>query len=223
MTVEVAARSFHKEAVGYGFTLTDFVHFASTLLGIAMARNEGAAVGDAPQPPAERHASLPVVGPRLTLRAFGAPGDRERLDRWVADADGRFFLLSTASGRSLDVDHLLRDPTNRVGVMVSGDRPIGCMAYIDHHPDQGRAELRKIIGERDMRGHGLAREATKLWLGYGLGGLGLKKIYLTTLMTHIRNIQLNEALGFQVEGILRREVLIDGELRDVLRMGLWVE
>jgi RimJ/RimL family protein N-acetyltransferase len=224
MTIEVAARSFHKEAVGYGFTLADFVHFASTLLGIAMDPHAGASTeAEAPQPPTERYASLPVLGRNVGIRPFGEPGDREHLDRWVADADGRFFLLSTTSGRRQDVDHLLQDPHNHIGMVTAGDRPIGCVAYLDHRPSQRRAELRKMIGERDLRGRGLGREAALLWLGYGLGGLGLKKVYLTTLATNIGNIKINEALGFRVEGILRREVLIDGEYHDVLRMGLWLE
>ena len=224
MTIEVAARSFHKEAVGYGFTLGDFVHFTTTLLGIAMApQHGGAAPAEGPQPPTERHASLPVVGPNVTVRPFGDAGDRECLERWVADEQGRFFLLSTASGRRQDVDHLVQSPANAIGMVTMAGRPIGCVAYLDYRVDQGRAELRKMIGERDMRGRGLGREAAVLWLGYGLGALGLKKIYLTTLVTNIGNIKINEKLGFRVEGILRNEVLIDGQYHDVLRMGLWLE
>ena len=78
-----------------------------------------------------------------------------------------------------------------------------------------------MIGDPALRGRGLGREASKLWVGYGLGALGLRKIYLNTLATHLRNIKINEEIGFRVEGILRNEVLIDGEHRDVLRMGLW--
>src|SRR4029079_4746463 len=100
-------------------------------------------------------------------------------------------------------------------------RPVGCVAYLDHDGRQRRAELRKMIGDPALRGRGLGREATERWVGYGIGALGLRKIYLNTLATNIRNIKLNEELGFRVEGILRNEVLVDGEYRDVLRMGLW--
>jgi RimJ/RimL family protein N-acetyltransferase len=224
MTVEVAARSFHKEAVGYGFALADFVHFTNTLLGIAMASHHGR---EPPrtvvQPPRDRYPSLPVVGPNVTIRRFGEPGDRERLEDWVMDEQGRFFLLSTSSGRTQTVEHLIQRPTNLIGMVTVDGRPVGCVAYLDHRADQARAELRKMIGERDMRGRGLAREAAVLWLGYGLGALGLKKIYLTTLVTHVGNIKINEELGFRVEGVLRNEVFIDGEYHDVLRMGLWEE
>jgi RimJ/RimL family protein N-acetyltransferase len=224
MTVEVAARSFHREAVGYGFGLPDFVHFTNTLLGIAMASHHGREPpGAVVSPPRQRYAELPVVGPKLTIRAFGEPGDREQLEQWVLDEEGRFFMLSTSSGRTQTVEQLVLSPHNRIGMVTVEGQPVGCVAYLDHRPDQGRAELRKLIGRRDMRGRGLGREAARLWLGYGLGALGLKKIYLTTLVTHVGNIKINEEIGFRVEGVLRNEVFIDGQYRDVLRMGLWDE
>jgi RimJ/RimL family protein N-acetyltransferase len=224
MTVEVAARSFHREAVGYGFGLPDFLHFTTTLLGIAMASHHGREPpGTALTPLRERYTDLPVKGPNVEIRRYGEPGDREHIEDWVADAEGRFFLLSTTSGRTQTVEHLVQSPHNVIGIVTAHGRPVGCVAYLDHRPDQGRAELRKMIGERDMRGRGLAREAAKLWLGYGLGALGLKKIYLTTLVTHVGNIKINEEIGFRVEGVLRNELFIDGRYHDVLRMGLWDE
>ena len=39
-----------------------------------------------------------------------------------------------------------------------------------------------------MRGKGFAKEATKLWIQYGITKLDLKKIYLDRLDTNIRNI-----------------------------------
>jgi RimJ/RimL family protein N-acetyltransferase len=233
ITVETAARSFYKQAVGYGFSLGDFVRFTNALLGIAMAPRSRAAsetpVDELVAPssvPGSRvsravYQDLPLAGPRVTVRRFGEEGDRALLDRWVADDDGRFFLLSTASGRVHDVDRLVQSTENLVGMVVFEGRPVGAVAYLDHHPEQRRAELRKLIGDRSVRGRGLAREASELWVGYGLGALGLRKIYLTTLSTHIGNIKINEEIGFRVEGILRNEVLVDGVYRDVLRMGLW--
>jgi RimJ/RimL family protein N-acetyltransferase len=98
-------------------------------------------------------------------------------------------------------------------------KPIGALAYLDHDVDHKRAELRKLIGDPEFRGMGLAEEATQLWIAYGIHALHLEKIYVSTLQTHINNIKLNEKIGFQVEGLLRDEVLIDGTRHDVLRMG----
>ncbi len=225
VTIEATARSFHKQAVGYGFSLADFVRFTNTLLGIAMAPQEDPPPSSSllPGGARRRYNELPLVGRRVTIRRFGEPGDRALLDGWVGDEDGRFFLLSIASGRTHDVDDLVKSEHNLVGMVLVQGEPVGCVAYIDFDADQRRAELRKIIGPRELRGRGFGREAAKLWVGYGQGALKLRKIYLNTLATHIRNIKINEEIGFRVEGILRREVLIDGEPRDVLRMGLSAE
>ncbi len=222
ITLEATAKSFFKQALEYGFALGDFVRFVNILLRIAMAKREEDAPPASGAPRSTRHAprELPITGQRITIRRFGDPDDRELLDKWLADPDGRNFLLSMASGQRSDVDHLLSSPANVVGMIVHDGRAVGCVAYLDHNPAQRRAELRKLIGDAELRGRGLGREAAALWVGYGLGALGLEKIYLNTLVTHIKNIKINEELGFRVEGILRNEVLIDGQHRDVLRMGL---
>lgn len=225
ITLEVLARSFFKQALGYGFALGDFVRFVNILLGVAMSRKNASGEGRESAPPTARvrHRELPLVGEKVTIRRFGEPGDRALLDAWVAEREGRFFLLSTASGKKHDLDDLVESPENLLGMIVHEGRPVGCVAYLDYNPTQRRAELRKMIGEAGLRGRGLAREASELWVGYGLGALALRKIYLSTLATHIGNIKINEDIGFRVEGILRNEVLIDGEYHDVLRMGLWDE
>jgi RimJ/RimL family protein N-acetyltransferase len=43
---------------------------------------------------------------------------------------------------------------------------------------------------------------------------------LNTINTNIRNVKLNEKLGFRVEGVLHNELYFDGEYHDVLRMGM---
>jgi len=108
-------------------------------------------------------------------------------------------------------------------VTLMDDTPIGAVAFLNYDVMQFKAELRKLIGEPNMRGKGLGKEATRLWIRYGTETLDLKKIYLNTLDTNIRNIRLNEEIGFRVEGILRNEVFVDGKYKDLLRMGLWRE
>ena len=123
-----------------------------------------------------------------------------------------------------ELDTFIADSLNIIGIITLPDhQPIGAVAYLDYDKRQHKAELRKLIGEPLMRGKGYAKEATQLWIQYGFSTLGLKKIYLNTLDTNIRKIQLNEELGFKVEGILRNEVLVEGAYRDVLRMGLCFE
>jgi RimJ/RimL family protein N-acetyltransferase len=223
ITVETTARGFFKQAKDYGFRRVDFVRLVNIFLDLLMGHDDasGEVRSERSRIPRTEHENLPIVGREVTIRPFGEAGDRELLDAWVATESGRLFLLSTASGRAHDVDELVASRENRLGIIVQGSRPIGCLAYLDYNLEQRRAELRKMIGIPELRGRGLGREAAALWVGYGIGALGLKKIYLNTLATDIGNIRINEEIGFVVEGILRNEVLIDGTYRDVLRMGLW--
>jgi RimJ/RimL family protein N-acetyltransferase len=168
-------------------------------------------------------AELPIEGPNVHIRAFDADSDFDLLASWLPDRYGRYFFLSCATSQQITVESLLDSPNNHLGIVcLSNGRAIGAMAYLDHSKRQCRAELRKLIGDPDCRGKGLAEEATRLWVQHGISGLGLQKIYVSTLQTQIANIKLNENIGFKVEGLLRNEVLIDGERHDVLRMGLCV-
>jgi RimJ/RimL family protein N-acetyltransferase len=140
---------------------------------------------------------------------------------WLDDEDGRQFLLSCATAEFENCEKLASDKATILGIITLLDgTPIGAIGFLGICRTHRKAELRKLIGVPSMRGQGLAKEATELWLGYGLTTLKLNKVYLHTLDTHLRNIRLNESLGFTIEGILRNEVLVDGKFRDVLRMGL---
>ncbi len=210
-TLDTLARSFFAQGQDYGFAFDDYVRFVNRLLDVAMASAQPA-LGPAV------NTGLPLVGERVTIRGLRA-ADRPHVHRWLSDRSGRYFLLSRATGRVQTVDALLDDPLNAIGVVTLPDgRPVGAIAYLVSDPKQRRAELRKLIGEPDLRGQGLGTEASRLWVSHGLDNLGLQKIVLYTLASNTRNLKLNEQLGFRVEGLLRGEVVIDGERRDLVRM-----
>jgi RimJ/RimL family protein N-acetyltransferase len=156
----------------------------------------------------------------LIIRSFDADSDLALFDTWLADKYGRYFVLSSTAAHSVSIEELANDVANHLGIIATlENKAVGALAYLDHETDQKRAELRKLIGDPEFRGIGFAEEATRLWVTYGTNVLGLQKINVSTLQTHISNIKLNEKIGFQVEGLLRGEVLIDGARHDVLRMG----
>ena len=227
-TISTLARSIYKEASSYGFQQLDIVRLINQLIDLCTA-SEKAVVDDTGVEVGMRFLSndslteLPVKGERVRIRAFSAPHDVELLERWLPEKYGRFFVLSCATAQSITLEALTTGPNNHVGIVtLHDDTPIGAMALLDHNREQKRAEMRKLIGDPQYRGQGMAEEATRLWIQYAIQGLGLEKIYVSTLQTQIANIRLNESMGFHVEGLLRNEVLIDGERCDVLRMGLTV-
>ncbi|MBT3219255.1 MAG: GNAT family N-acetyltransferase [Proteobacteria bacterium] len=215
LTLQTFAKSFFAQGQKYGFRFEDYVRFVNILLDVAM---EGAG-----KMGFEDHGPLPLQGDGIVIRGF-IPEDRPLFHQWLSDKSGRHFLLSRSTGKSINVDELLDDPKNIVGIIATTDGlPIGSVAFLQHDPLQHKAELRKIVGNPTMRGKGIGKEATCLWVGHGLQTLGLKKIYLYTLASNLHNIKLNQRLGFRMEGLLRNEVLLDGTYHDVLRMGLIAE
>lgn len=222
-TIRTFARTIASEARRYGFGDLDFVRLVNAILDIPAAN------GQETSAPTKNAASedgtldvdsFPLASPRLRIRLADESADQELLEGWLDDEYGRHFLLSSSTAQPTDLTSLLSNTQNVVGIVLREREPIGAVAYLDIDGVQRRAELRKLIGAESARGQGLAEEATRLWIEYGGRTLGLEKIYVSTLQTHLRNIKLNESIGFKVEGVLQREVLIDGERYDVLRMGL---
>ena len=227
-TIQTVARSIYREASTYGFAPLDIIRLINELMDLTkMGSETETAATDALAGIEDDFGSqsleFPLVGKRIRIREF-QPDDLALLEQWLPDKYGRYFVLSCATAQTVTIDSLTNSPFNRLGIITLPDEtPIGAMAYLDLSRTQKRAELRKLIGDAGSRGQGLAEEATRLWIAYGMRTLGLEKIYVSTLQTHIANIRLNEAVGFKVEGLLRNEVMIDGRRHDVLRMGIWHE
>lgn len=223
-TIQTFAKTICAEAKKYGFHQIDIVRLINEMLDNSATDDESSTV---PPGMAVREGlefsvgSFPLKSERLKIRKADSSNDLPLLNEWLDDEYGRHFLLSCATAQSTDPESLLTSANNLVGIVLENSgREIGAVAFLDIDKDQKRAELRKLIGAVDVRGKGYAEEATRLWIEYGSHALGLEKIYLSTLQTHIRNIQLNESIGFRVEGLLQSEVRIDDERFDVLRMGL---
>ena len=228
-TLETLVRSFFQESTKYGFSQTDYVRFVNKLLDLSMEaaasnKNGWEDPGQGDSAADDSLQALPIESERVRIRHLDPERDYDVMCEWLADRSGRQFLLSRITAQTIDLARIISDDWNIFGMITThDDTPIGCVAFLGYNAEQRKAELRKLIGEPSMRGKGLAKEATRLWIGYGIAALKLKKIYLSTLDTDIRNIRLNEALGFKVEGILRNEICVDGAYHDVLRMGLWQE
>ncbi len=224
LTIETLARTFYKDSARYGFQQLDYVRFVNLLLDIALKNSAKTEIlrkeTKAPKSNGSNGKDLPMKGEKVEIRSFEL-SDLPLFDRWLSDIHGRHFLLSRATSRESDIKELVESPCNIVGIVTLPDQtPIGAITYLNYDSVQRKAELRKLIGDKNWRGKGLAKEATRLWLEYGLGQLRLRKVFLDTLDTNLHNIKLNEDLGFQIEGILRNEVYFDGQMHDVLRMGL---
>ncbi|NPV11161.1 MAG: GNAT family N-acetyltransferase [Ignavibacteria bacterium] len=223
-TIKTIAASFIKQAQKYGFTLNDYLRFTNYLLDEAMqALSLNTEKKETTIYLQGSIKKLPLETERLIIRQT-TKKDLSIIKSWLEDKEGRFFLLSRLDNQQETIDEVFENENNLLGTICLKDKtPIGLIAYLNIDEYHRKAELRKMIGVTKERGKGYGNEATKAWIEYGFFTLNLEKIYLTTINTDIKNIRINEALGFRVEGLLRNELKIDGEYYDVLQMSLLKE
>ncbi len=225
MTIDTVSKAIVDETSKWGFKNADYLSLVNALLESSLNKPRTDVSEIITN---ENHAleklKLPLSGEQIKIRLYNKATDYEVVNSWLEDELGRMFLLSRLNNEDTTLDKITKDERNLLGLITLEDStPIGLMGFLDYDSKQNKAEMRKMIGSEEYREKGFAKEATMLWIKYGLNNLGLKKIYLYTIENNIRNVTLNKELGFQIEGILRKECLIDDEHYDLLRMGLIVD
>ena len=164
-----------------------------------------------------------LVGERVILRSITAE-DTPRIVAWRNDPEvllnfiyrGPFteaihqnwLATKVASGQVVQFIILER---------ASG-RPVGSVYFRDVNPDYRSAEYGIFIGEADARGRGYGSETARLFTDFGFQTLGLHRISLRLLSDNVRAQRSYEKAGFQIEGVLRDMVRLDGRFRDVTFM-----
>ena len=225
ITVETISKTILNETAKWGFKPSDYMSLVNGLLDLSLTKPP---LKDSNEKSNEKQKQdklkLPLRGKQIQIRIIDKSSDYQIVQEWLKDEAGRWFLLSRSSSSSKTLQELLEDERNIFGIITLPDStPIGLMGFLSYDKNNHKAEMRKLIGEEIHRGKGYAKEATMLWIQYGINNLGLKKIYLNTIENNIRNLTLNKELGFQIEGILRKEFVINNEYYDVIRMGYIVE
>lgn len=225
ITMNTISKVIVNETAKLGFKRADYISLVNDLLDISIQNENTIELKEKEEisSPGAKF-KFPIRGKNIHLRLFNMKTDFDVVQEWLNDSAGQWFLLDRSSYREKTSLQIFEDERNIFGIITLPDKtPIGLMAFLNYDQINHKAEMRKLIGEKIHREKGYAKEATTLWIQYGIRNLGLKKIYLNTIENNLRNVTINKELGFQIEGLLRREFLINNEYYDVLRMAYIVE
>lgn len=223
LNIETVSKSIISETSKWGFKQSDFLKLINALMDLSLNKPDNQ-IQQTKNNTDKTKLILPLNTENTIIRLFNKEKDFEIVNSWLDEEMGKWFLLSRSHSTDKSFSQLLEDDSNIFGLITLKDStPIGLMAFLDWDKKQYKAEMRKLIGSEEYRKKGYAKEATQSWIQYGVNNLGLKKIYLHTIENNIRNVTLNKELGFQVEGILRKECNINNEYYDLLRMAYIVD
>lgn len=98
------------------------------------------------------------------------------------------------------------------------EKPLGSVYIRDIDATHRKGEYGIFIGE--YRGRGIGTKAAELMIRFSFEELLLHRIFLRVFAENKRAIRSYEKAGFEREGLLREDVLIDGVYRDIVLMGI---
>ncbi|MBZ4410074.1 GNAT family N-acetyltransferase [Myxococcus sp. XM-1-1-1] len=107
--------------------------------------------------------------------------------------------------------------------ILVGERHVGNVVLDRFDGHLSTARLSIYIGEPDERGRGVGRCAVREALAHAFDSLKLFKVWLTVHDENVAARRTYLSLGFQEEGRLRGEFLLEGRRVDAIYMGILAE
>lgn len=150
--------------------------------------------------------------------------DTDDVIRWRnSDSVKKFFIYQgdfTREGQLRWLEEKV-NTGNVIQFMIiekESDKAVGSVYLRDVDLDHRKAEYGIFIGEEESRGKGYGTQAARLMLEYAFGEARLHRIYLRAFADNERAIASYKKVGFSVEGILKDDVCVRGEYRDIVWM-----
>ena len=115
------------------------------------------------------------------------------------------------------------EDTRYDAVIEADGVPVGTIGLLSIDRKNSKAEYYIAMGETSYKGKGVAKEASRLILQYGLEVLGLNRIYLFTEVENVSAQKLFERVGFVREGLIRQDIVSHGKFVDRIVYGFLKE
>jgi RimJ/RimL family protein N-acetyltransferase len=166
-----------------------------------------------------------LEGQLVRLRAI-EPDDRERAQVWLSDPEVTYYLTMRYPLAEQD-PVWLADPqpggfANGVHLAIEtrDGTHIGGVNLHDVQPEDRKASLGVIVGEKSCWSNGYGGDAITTLLRFGFHEMNLHRVWLGVLDGHKGAVRCYEKCGFQHESRRRQQVFKHGRYWDVLMMGI---
>lgn len=152
--------------------------------------------------------------------------DTDDILRWRNSEDVRkFFIYQADFTRESHlnwIEHKIKtgEAIQFIIIERNTDTPIGSVYLRDIDREFKKAEYGIFIGEKHTRGKGYGTQAARLMIRYAFDIEKLHRIYLRVFANNERAIASYQKAGFNLEGILKDDVLVKNEYRDIAWMAI---
>ncbi len=227
--LKLVTKSFYRELTSYGVETADIVKVSVNLLDYVTSNKEDEENANGYY---NKLFSISAVhnlwGTKKTLSIHNVsiqpllPAHIPQISAWLKEGEiSQTFIRFFPQDKIPLESYLLKAPARKYfAVYAEDDVFVGIVGAENIDETFRKLEMKKFIGARNYQGKGLGKAATFLFLYYAFNILNFNKVYIHSLDTNIKNINLNSRFGFELEGILYEEAHVGGMYKDVLRMGL---
>lgn len=163
-----------------------------------------------------------IPGERIYLTPV-EPDASETYRAWINDPEVHEWLVAghipiTAARERAIIEGFGKDDSVFVFEirLIEGDRPIGLCGLHGVEMPHRQAEIGILIGEKELWGQGLGRDAIVTGLRFGFETLGLHRIEISAFEGNDRALALYPSIGFQQSGRDRHRVFLRGHFWDAV-------
>lgn len=156
------------------------------------------------------------------------PEDRDRYYEWLNDEEVKEFLGNRYYFSRLAEEEWIRERAKKTGAFDNvhfaidtlDGRHIGSLGFHEIVPDDSRAVLGVMIGDKEFWSHGYGTDAIVTLLRFAFDEMNLHRVWLHVDSRNMRAIACYKKCGFVEEGRLRDDRFARGRYWDVLTMGV---
>ena len=167
-----------------------------------------------------------LEGTLVRLRAV-EPEDVENTYKWVNDREVTLWLTSPRYpvSRKTEQQSIEESPTNsfgdvRLAIETKDGNHIGEINLHRINPEDRKAGLGIMIGEKDHWSNGYGTDAINTLLAFAFDEMNLHRVFLHAFADNEHAIGCYQRCGFREEVRLRQEVYQDGRYYNVVVMGV---
>lgn len=150
-----------------------------------------------------------------------APADAEQLTELIADAESSGYMMFDPGERKIPAEGLRKriaamenEASSDILLAENDGQLAGYMFIIGNEPERTRHSVYLAIGIRETsRGQGVG---TKLFEGLEnwAKDRGIRRLELTVMMNNRAGVGLYQKMGFNIEGIKKKSLKVDGKYID---------